>query len=89
MDLKGETVAIPLLNEQNPWLYPKYLSFCSQIRVVLTPQGKLSLQETGTITETTTHQNAELWSSVPGDTPTKHFHLEGSGNIAEERAERL
>lgn len=37
----------------------------------------------------TTSQNAELWSPVPVYTSIKHSRTYGSGKTAEEKAERL
>jgi hypothetical protein len=57
------------------------------IYIFLIPhQEDFSLQQTKTIIESHTNQNAVLGSSIPMDTPTKHTYIEVS---MEEEAERF
>lgn len=81
-----------LLWRWQPLLLPAWLSLSLFLwtSVVFTLNKETSLlQQMETITETTRKWNAELWIPFLMGTSTKHCSTRGSGNIAQERVERV
>jgi hypothetical protein len=86
MNLREGSTTTTLLRHHNSYVY---FSLYPDVRKLLTPhQGKLSLQQVWTITESHTNQDAKLWSSAPADASIQQF-LHTRLNITSEEGRKL
>lgn len=89
---KREPTSATFLKQYNFLLYSKYLRFCPQISVTLSPyQRSLLVQWIETITGSITEQNAEdrgHGGSTPRDTSAVQLLSTGSGRTVEDGSKR-